>query len=300
MAVEAENGALSITALLHSGEAFTLAIVAPSCIVAIVLTSPDTAVLASPFTVANTGEVHALAVVVAVVGALLNRTVEPLACGDTGARTIRLALALSRAPIGAFHNGAIVASVRAIALTHSCIAGSVAVAVVEAGALAAVVSRPASLTGADAVVTEASARAVLGAGPLGAVVLVPSGLADTLLGELVALAVKGAGFAGAFAGASLGGTVSPGPSTVAEAGAVIADTMARAVVLALLDLAVLASPPGQAGACGVEAVAVVAGAALALDEGTVASVVTGVAHTASTSALSMSVAVAASAQVDCA
>lgn len=98
--------------------------------------------------------------------------------------------------------------------------------------------------------------------------------------------------------ALLAGAIRPSPSGVAEARALVANAVTGAVVLALGNLAIFASPPILARACAVEAVAMESLAISALSKTTIASIKSGVAHTATTHALAVPVAVACAAKID--
>lgn len=85
---------------------------------------------------------------------------------------------------------------------------------------------------------------------------------------------------------------------MAEASSIIADAVTGTVILTLSNLAVPAGPSVLARACSVEAVAVVSDTVLALNQSTVAAVVARVAHTPTTSALPISMAVGQTTQTD--
>lgn len=90
-------------------------------------------------------------------------------------------------------------------------------------------------------------------------------------------------------------TVSPGPARVAEAGAIIANAMAGAIIFALRDFAIVASEALLACACAVEAVTMVAETVGASLQATVSSIPSIVANAHAAGALAVTIAILRSA-----
>lgn len=300
MTVQALNGTLAILAESHSREALTNTVVAPPGIVAVIHAGSNATVISGILSIAETLKVLAHSTAVAIVRALFDRAVDASAGGNACARSIRQTLSHGVAVIGATSNGAVVARVLGTAFADSRPAKSISSAVVDASTLGAVLSSPASRASTDSIVTDSMRGTVVGAELARAIRLRPQG---------ITLALKTGGIANTVSAASVlvGGTrtlllgaVRTSPSKVTEASSIIADSVTSAVVLALGNLAVLSSPAVLASAGSVEAVAVVANTILALYQTTVTTVVAGVAHTATTRALSFSIAVRESTQTDCA
>lgn len=169
------NSALAVLAQDHSREALTSTIVAPSCVVAVVLTGANGTVRSGVLGIACASHVDASSVSVTVIRALFHAAVHPCAGWDAGTGAIRLTLAHVRAIIRALGNRTVESNVARHAFAHTSFASPVSVAVVETGAGRAVFATPPSRACALAIITDAMRTTVVGACLTGTVSLsIPS------------------------------------------------------------------------------------------------------------------------------